>query len=205
MVNIDKAGSFRNPYQAEKLINFEHQTLHKICTLTNSCALKYNGCLDTCISTSYALSHVLKKKGFDAKPYRIEAVVRPDDELNYLPGVALGSKEKCKSAGPGYWHGHLGVCVGKKWLLDPTLDQANKENWGDHLKVKPVTIPLFPEFWDRWGDAVHINFKTTTVRYRLHQSQVGFKTVFDSWEQQWMPLAEIILEELDSKESRLDD
>jgi hypothetical protein len=34
--------------------------------------------------------------------------------------------------------GHLAVAIEDEWLLDPTLDQANKKEWPRSMRVGPL-------------------------------------------------------------------
>jgi hypothetical protein len=45
------------------------------------------------------------------------------------------------------WRGHLAVVVDDSWLLDPTLDQANKKEWPRSMRVGPLAIQLSKNFW----------------------------------------------------------
>jgi hypothetical protein len=123
--------------------------------LANRVAWGFNeGDLDTCMLTSYALAAALTDLGYaDARPVRVEAASFPDDRN--LRGASLGFLGLPgfrRRARDGYWCGHLAVCIGQSWLLDPTLDQINFSNggqWADAgVRVEPVAAPLTPEFWD---------------------------------------------------------
>src|SRR5262245_64010372 len=99
-----------------------------IVMLANRVAEGFNeGALDTCILTSYALAAALTDLGYaGARPVRVEAASFPDDRK--LHGAILGSPGSGRRAREGYWNGHLAVCIGQSWLLDPTLDQSNDAN-----------------------------------------------------------------------------
>jgi hypothetical protein len=122
-----------------------------IVMLANRVAWGVNeGALDTCIVTSYALAAALTDLGYaDARPVRVEAASFPDDHK--LDGRILGSSFR-RPARTGYWCGHLAVCIGQSWLLDPTLDQSNYANgsqWADAgIAVEPTAAPIPTEFWD---------------------------------------------------------
>src|SRR5262245_63909454 len=99
-------------------------------TTANRVAAKFNQSRSTCILTSFALHNVLQRLGYNSRPLRIEAAVFPDDRKFY--GSILGGFSepgRRRAASPGMWHGHLAVVVDNSWLLDATLDQANKEEW----------------------------------------------------------------------------
>jgi hypothetical protein len=185
-------GSFANPYKANDFVNAEQKALHEICLATNDCARDYcDGDLDSCILSSYALVDVLKTKGYDAFPLRVETGVFPSSRRHI--GTILGprSREGRTAAGKGMWAGHLVVGVGHKWLLDPTLDQANKDEW-DGLEVEPVTVALSTGFWT--GETVFLNFEKILVRYTMHHRQNSFKGASDARPSHWRPLAEMILD-----------
>ena len=130
--------------------------LDKIVALTNTIAHQYNGSRDTCILTSYALTNVLLRKGFNAYPVRIEAAIYPNDRK--FSGVILGSRQdsiSCRrAAAKDHWKGHLAVAIDEDWLLDPTLDQANRPEWHPSVCVGPACVKLKPIFWEgksQWG------------------------------------------------------
>jgi hypothetical protein len=160
----------------------------------------FGGELATCIQSSYALAAALTDLGYaDARPVRVEAASFPDDRE--LQHVILGSLRPRPAAGDGYWWGHLAVCIGQSWLLDPTLDQINDHHgtqWADAgIGVEPVAASLAPEFWDRdlpphqrlqW-----VHFSGVSPRYLL-QPQKGFARKDDAHPSYWGPLAKEITE-----------
>ena len=118
----------------EKLIKSraEQKWLQRIVSLTNAVSLKFNdGDRATCVLTSYALNEVLQHFGYSSYPLRVQAKVYPDDKK--LFGTILGAIPKGdfrEAARPDMWRGHLVVAIEDVWLLDATLDQANKtEEW----------------------------------------------------------------------------
>jgi hypothetical protein len=108
--------------------------------IANQVAAQFNGALDTCVLTSFALNNVLQRLRYDSRPLRIEAAVFPDDRKlygNILGRIEPGSR---RAASPGKWWGHLAVAVENEWLLDPTLDQANKKEWPQAIHVGPLAV-----------------------------------------------------------------
>jgi hypothetical protein len=152
------------------------------------------GYLDTCILTSYALAAALTDLGYA----RVEAGSFPDDKK--LRGVVLGSPGEPGSprrrARTGYWSGHLAVCIGQSWLLDPTLDQINDAHgtrWADAgVGVEPVAASLSPEFWDLdlppHQRLVWVRSSTVATRYWL-MPQKGFAWLENTRPSHWRPLA----------------
>jgi hypothetical protein len=136
------------------------KSLDEIVFLTDKFAVNFNeGSKDTCILTSYALVDVLKRLGYNAYPVRVEAAVFPNDRKLY--GAVLGSQgdgSRRPAAGKGMWRGHLAVAIDKDWLLDRTLDQANKPDWPKSCWVAPVIVQLNNAFWDD-RSCVFIEFK----------------------------------------------
>ena len=59
--------------------------------------------------------------------------------------VAAGEPQ-APACGGGIWQ-----VVEDKWLLDPTLDQANKKEWPRSMRVGPLAIRLPGEFWAEHG------------------------------------------------------
>ena len=168
------------------------EKLKAIVTLANRVAWGFHeGALNTCIQTSYALAAALTDLGYaDARPVRVEAASFPDDRE--LHAAILGSPGP-RRARDGYWCGHLAVCIGQSWLLDPTLDQSNDTNgWADAgVAVEPVAVPLTPEFWDLdlpHQRAVWARSPAVATPYTL-VPQKGFAWAPDARPSRWRPLA----------------
>ena len=70
------------------------------------------------------------------------------------------------------WRGHLAVVVEDEWLLDPTLDQANKKKWPRSMRVGPLTVQLAEKFWAEHGSIV-VRTNGCSVRFSPHPQQVG--------------------------------
>jgi hypothetical protein len=172
------------------------EKFNAIAILANRVARGFNdGDLGTCVLTSYALAAALTDLGYDdARPVRVEAGSFPDDRK--LHGVVLGGSPPRRRARDGYWWGHLVVCIGQSWLLDPTLDQINDANgtqWADAgVGVEPVAAPLTPEFWDLdLHHQVWVHFPAVRTRYTL-VPQKGFARAGDARPSHWRPLAKEI-------------
>jgi hypothetical protein len=163
--------------------------------LTNEEAFAFTGKRDTCVLTSHALNFVLRELGFTSRLLRIEAAVFPNDKR--MCGTILGSQPPSrKAAAPrGMWNGHVGVVIGKTWLLDPTLDQANKDEWPHNTHVGPMVMRLNEQFW-RPGGFVLMRTGVTSVRFSLHHRQVGFARAGDARPSHWRPLADQIMHRL---------
>jgi hypothetical protein len=169
----------------------------KLVTITNRVAAEFNGSRDTCILTSFALHNVLQRLGYSSRPLRIEAAVFPDDPK--LSGNILGSIERGSrgAASPDMWWGHLGVVVDNDWLLDATLDQANKEEWPRSIHVGPLAVRLEEKFWAKWG-SILVRTNGCTVRFSPHPRQLGFANAGDARPSHWKPLAAQILRAIQS-------
>ena len=150
----------------------------KLVTLTNRVAIEFNGSRDTCVLRSFALRDVLRRLGYSSRPLRIEAAVFPDDRKRC--GTILGSLNGCRqAASPNMWRGHLAVVVEDKWLLDPTLDQANKKEWPRSMRVGPLAIRLSEKFWAEHG-SILVQVNKCSVRFAPHPQQVGFANAGDA-------------------------
>jgi hypothetical protein len=90
------------------------------------------------------------------------------------------------------WKGHLAVLVDDKWLLDPTLDQANKKEWPHSMRVGPLAVRLEEKFWAEWG-SIMVQTNGCTVRFSPHPRQIGFANAGDARPSHWKPLADRIL------------
>jgi hypothetical protein len=160
--------------------------------IANRVAAKFNGSRDTCVLTSFALNDVLQRLDYNSRPLRIEAAVFPDDRK--LIGTILGSLCGCRqAASPGMWRGHLAVVVDDEWLLDPTLDQANKKEWPQAIHVGPLAVQLTENFWAERG-LILIQTNGCTVRFSPHPRQVGFAHAGDARPSHWRPLADRIFQ-----------
>jgi hypothetical protein len=165
-----------------------------IVIMANRVARWFNdGALDTCVLTSYALAAALTDLGYaDARPVRVQAASFPEDR-NLLASI-LGSTGAGRRATDGYWWGHLAVCIGQSWLLDPTLDQSNDaDGWVDAgIGVEPVAAPLTPEFWDLDLQSsqrlLWVHFSAVSTRYML-VPQKGFARAPNARPSHWRPLA----------------
>jgi hypothetical protein len=180
----------------EKLIKSraEQKWLQRIVSLTNAISLGFNdGDPATCIFTSYALNNVLRRLGYSSSPLRVEAKVRPDDKK--LVGTILGSRQNGEAARPDMWRGHLVVAIEDIWLLDATLDQANKTEWPSSVRVGPVAVRLSDAFWAERGFIIKMN--ETEIRYFLYPKQIGFARAHDARPSQWKPLSNMIMTALE--------
>jgi hypothetical protein len=173
------------------------EELKAIVMLTNRLACSFNeGRLNTCILTSYALAASLADLGYaDARPVRVEASSSPDDRKLY--GVGLGCPHSPgfprRRARDDHWQGHLAVCIGQSWLLDPTLDQSNNDQWAAAgVAVEPVAASIPPEFWDLDLELhqrhLWVHFSAVSTRYKL-MPQKGFAYAPDARPSHWRPLA----------------
>jgi hypothetical protein len=171
----------------------QSQAFQELVTTANRVAADFNGARDTCILTSFALHDVCKRLGYNSRPLRIEAAVFPDDPK--LHGNILGAWRtdgRRRAAAPDKWWGHLGVLVEDKWLLDPTLDQANKREWPRDMRVGPLAVRLEEKFWAEWG-SIMVQTNGCTVRFSPHPRQTGFVNAGDARPSHWRPLADRIL------------
>jgi hypothetical protein len=152
----------------------------KVVSTTNRVAAKVNGSRSTCVPTSFALDAVLRRLGYNSRPLRIEAAVFPDDRK--VCGTILGGWREpgCRrAASPGMWLGHFAVVIEDEWLLDPTLDQANKKEWPQAIHVGPLAIQLTREFWAEHG-SILIRTNDCSVRFSPHPRQNGFANAGDA-------------------------
>src|SRR5262249_42480938 len=122
--------------------------LQDLVILTNEESRKFHdGDPHTCILlTSYALANVLLRVGFVPRLLRVEVGVIPDDRNLIATLLGMGPLNR-DAAAPGMWKGHLVCAVEKEWLLDPTVDQANKPDWPPAAWVRPVVVRLTDNFW----------------------------------------------------------
>jgi hypothetical protein len=166
----------------------------QLVTIANRVAVEFNdGSRDTCVLTSFALHNVLQRLGYNSRPLRIEAAVFPDDRK--LCGTVLGGWSEPgsrRAASPGMWRGHLAVVVEDDWLLDATIDQANKKEWPRSMRVGPLTVKLSEKFWAEYG-SILVRTNSCTVRFSPLPRQNGFAHAGDARPSHWRPLADRIL------------
>lgn len=152
-------------------------------------ARKMSFCLDDrkgcCVYAAGGLQYALNFMGFHAECVRTEVVVRSE---SHDVSVTCGDPwptERWKSE-PGMWNGHLIVIAGGQYLLDPTLDQFERD--GLELGVVALEVPdvvldgseslyltgeSFPDL------SVQTTYPGNTdlqIRYRLHPKLNGWKT-----------------------------
>ena len=171
-------------------------TLEDFTNLANECAYLECGHSSTCVMTSHALRYVLQTVGINAELFRVECGVFPEDRQYY--GTVLGAApETRRAAQSGMWKGHLVVIVDREWLLDPTLDQANKPDWPLAIRVRPAVVKLNEDFWTgrQWHRLAWIKFGTTSVRYSLYPKQNGFAHAPDARPSHWRPVADRMLQQ----------
>jgi hypothetical protein len=170
----------------------------QLVTTANQVAIKFNdGSRDTCVLTAFALCSVLQRLGYKSRPLRIEAAVFPDDRK--FDGTILGSWiGRRRAASPGKWWGHLAVLVEDDWLLDATIDQANKKEWSRSMRVGPLAIRLSEKFWAEYG-SILVRTNGCSVRFAPYPRQVGFAHAGDARPSHWRPLAERILQAVEQE------
>ena len=174
----------------------------QLVTLTNRVAAKFNGSRDTCVLTSFALNDVLQRLDYNSRPLRIEAAVFPDDQK--LCGTILGGWRepgRRRAASPDKWWGHLAVAIDDEWLLDPTLDQANKKEWPRSMRVGPLAVHLSDKFWAAHG-SILVQVNKCSVRFSPHPRQKGFANAGDARPSHWKPLADQIFQALEAEADR---
>jgi hypothetical protein len=176
----------------------------KLVVITNQVAAEFNGARNTCILTFFALHDVLQRLRYNSSPLRIEAAVFPDDPK--LSGTILGGFSepgRRRKASAGKWWGHLAVVIGDDWLLDATLDQTNKDEWPQSMRVGPLAVRLPQKFWTEYG-SVLIRVNQCQVRFSPHPRQVGFAHAGDARPSHWKPLADLIYQAVALEAARLE-
>ena len=131
---------------------------------------------------------VLTHFGFQAEPIRVETGLFHDDPKSY--GCVLGSSgdgTRRPAAGKDMWAGHLCSIINRIYLLDSTVDQANKDH--PHLHAQPIVIDLRTTKWfdprsslargSRGLACCALWNNGTQVRYTQHHRQAGWKSAGD--------------------------
>jgi len=164
-----------------------HAGLARLATIANRVAFEFNGSRATCILTSFALNDVLQRLGYRSRPLRVEAAVFPDDQK--AVGTSLGWSNppgRRRAAKPDMWWGHLAVLVDDVWLLDATLDQANKKEWPRSMRVGPLAVRLSENLWAERGSTM-VRTNGCEVRFSPHPRQLGFANAGDARPWHWKP------------------
>jgi hypothetical protein len=149
----------------------------------------------TCVLTAHALNAVLQELGWRSYLLRVETTVHHPTNRAFAGCVLGRGPWERRATAPGMWRGHLVVAVETTWLLDPTLDQANKPEWGRH-RVGPLAVRLPGSFWiDPRGHRVAVG--ELEVSYRPYcRPQSGFASKVDARPSRWRPIAERVLERI---------
>ncbi|WP_363352054.1 hypothetical protein [Methylocystis echinoides] len=149
----------------------------------------------TCVLTAHALNAALQQLGRRSYLLRVETTVQHRTDSAFAGCVLGRGPWERRATAPGMWRGHLVVAIETAWLLDPTLDQANRPEWGRH-RVGPLVVPLPRRFWvDPRGARVAVGELEVSYRpYRRPQS--GFANKRDARPSHWRPIAERVLERI---------
>jgi hypothetical protein len=151
------------------------------CLLANREIFRYYGSHHSCVFSTGVICELLAHFGIKAEPLRVEAGIFPDDRK--LPGCVLGSSgdgTRRPAAKPDHWQGHLVSLVENRYLIDTTLDQADR-----HLNARPVVIDLTRTTWFkpnlRSGQCTGLLrlWDGVLVRYSPAPRQVGWKHAGD--------------------------
>jgi hypothetical protein len=115
--------------------------------------------LDSCIYTTALTLHLLRALGQDAYALSVRAVImnepmarimdergaenvsRDDSDVLAAGGYALGLGYAPDGIEQGRWPGHLVAILNRRWLLDFSIDQASRPQYGiplDDVLVGPI-------------------------------------------------------------------
>lgn len=144
---------------------------------------------DSCIATCAATVDVLKQSHVDAYPLTVTATVvnktlyDAANELGRYP--ELGSEEYPHGGYgilighdtgeeiPGRWPGHLVVIAERKWLLDFSIDQANRPIYG--IELHPLVLPVTEAFLVGREHVVY-RYNDVYLYYHARPKDKSFKT-----------------------------
>jgi len=190
--------TYASPLLLDELRGRVPADLQQWCDLANQAARLEFGCPDTCVLTSHALAAFLREMGREPELVRIEAHpharCRCDTNCHgrhCRSGGVLGwdgDGTRRPAAGPGMWHGHLGVaCDG--YLLDPTIDQVST----DLMPLRPLVFPL-PPGWDKGASIYFTDGDGNRLYYVRYRRQVGWKSAGDARPSHWRRVVDLMLE-----------
>lgn len=112
-----------------------------------------DGC---CLEATRCLVDLAGRRGYRARPLACQTAVFNRMALDlWRRGVPLGDpqweRDGAHSVGigygeprPGRWPGHLVAIVGEYWLLDATLEQADRPAYG--IRLAPLAAAVTPAF-----------------------------------------------------------
>ncbi len=171
----------------------EHRLLQYLVSAANEESFEATGERATCVLTAHALNAVLQELGWRSYLLRVEATVYHPTDRSFSGCVLGRGPWERRATAPGMWRGHLVVAVETAWLLDPTLDQANLTEWGQH-RVGPLAVRLPGSFWDDpRGYRVAVGeLEVGYLPYRRPQS--GFASKGDARPSHWRPIARRVIE-----------
>lgn len=156
----------------------------------------------SCIATTRATVDVLRKRHIDVFPLAVYAVVVNTPVMEwarengrfpvagtdeYPPNgyaLSIGSDEQR----PEQWKGHLVAIAERKWLLDYSIDQANRAKYG--LFFEPLVVPIDEAFL-RGRSKVVYEFYGSFVYYQAIPGDKTFKAS-PNWEGERAPKLEVV-------------
>jgi hypothetical protein len=176
----------------------EHWFLENLVGAVNAESYAATGERATCVLCAHALNAVLQELGRRSYLLRVETTVRHRTDRTFVGSVLGRGPWERRATAPGMWRGHLVVAVETTWLLDPTLDQANKPEWGRH-RVGPLAVRLPGSFWvDPRGHRVAVG--ELEVSYRPYcRPQSGFASKGDARPSRWRPIAARVLDSIQDR------
>lgn len=152
---------------------------------------------DSCVATARATVDALKQAGVDVFPLSVrvyivnEPVQQFSLEHGYFPevgtddyppdgyGIGLGVTPST----PDAWAGHVVVVAERKWLLDFSIDQANRPDYG--IVLDPLVAPV-TERWIRGKEMMLLHRGPAYLYYQTLPGDKGFKAS-PNWEGESMP------------------
>lgn len=168
---------------------------------------------DSCIASTAIGIEVLTRLGILAEPLPVRAMVfnKPfvariektgifpqgdeiktwtDEDGSYSLGIGVGTQQ------PGKWAGHLVVLVEKAYLVDLSVDQASRPQYG--MTFEPFAIKVENSFFS--GTPLVFGYNDCTFRYDVIASNLAYQASPD-----WMfsgrrqNIVESTLSEMDQK------
>lgn len=148
---------------------------------------------DSCIATARATLEVLRRIGVDAYALPVQAVAfnRPvwqwAQEHGRFPvvgsedypedgyGIGVGVGPETPEDGQG-WNGHLVVIAERKWMLDFSIDQMSRPQYGLRIS-EPVIVEVGEKFLRSHGDVAAVTWTgEVVIQYATAPEKQGYKT-----------------------------
>ena len=172
-----KARSHRQSLRFFDSIMMDQAELERFVILANRTALKFNkGEAGTCILTSFAVVYVLRDRGLNAHPLasRLPSIPTTANIRNNprLSSISVGQEGEAGNVARAPRRRER-----RRMVIDPTIDQGDKPEWGAGIGMDPLVAQISPEFFDplsrQEASVVWATGRQCKARYSVSPRQIG--------------------------------